>query len=124
MECRLKAQRESHRLAVAEQRRTKKDHYRKTKAEWDLLQYSITPEEYKRMLDKQNGLCAICGSEGKGGRGITRKLVVDHCHETGTIRGLLCANCNTGIGLLKENKSTLAAAIHYIEESKNGPRSN
>lgn len=53
-----------------------------------LRKYGLTPEEYQSLCDKQNGRCAICGGRE------SRRLAVDHCHETGEIRGLLCSGCN------------------------------
>lgn len=50
--------------------------------------------------------CALCGSN--------QKLVVDHCHKTNKVRGVLCSNCNLGIGLLKDNKDTMMNAINYV----------
>lgn len=78
--------------------------------------YDITRTEYLVMLEEQNHLCKICGTEGFLMKNHHRmKLVVDHCHETGKIRGLLCHNCNRALGLLKDSTSSLAAAIHYLE---------
>lgn len=53
--------------------------------------------------------CAICGSK--------VRLVVDHCHKTGRIRGVLCAKCNSAIGLLGDDTERLASAIEYLKVS-------
>lgn len=65
--------------------------------------------EYNRMLGVQNGLCKICGMINDG-----KSLCVDHCHKTGKIRGLLCANCNSGIGMMKDSPDILRNAIDYL----------
>lgn len=79
--------------------------------------YGITLDDYEAMLEEQNHRCKICGSEGfvmdKDRHKI--KLVVDHCHETGAVRGLLCHNCNRALGLLKDSTDTLKSAIAYLE---------
>lgn len=74
--------------------------------------YYLSVSGYKDIYDKQNGLCAICGGVNSKGK----KLCVDHDHETGTIRGLLCSNCNSGIGMLKDSVSLLEKAIKYLRE--------
>jgi hypothetical protein len=74
------------------------------------LRYGITPEEYDELLVSQNGVCAICGEECSTGR----RLSVDHDHETGRVRGLLCSKCNYGIGHLKTVEN-LERAIDYLE---------
>jgi len=66
--------------------------------------YGLTTEEYLRMLDKQNGNCAIC-EEHWGS-----KLVIDHNHKTGKIRGLICERCNRFVGYI-ENHPTLIPKI-------------
>lgn len=74
--------------------------------------HGITHEDYLTMLKKQQYKCLIC----KQDHSIFKDgLVVDHCHATGKIRGLLCPFCNTGIGLLKENPTILRRAIHYLK---------
>jgi hypothetical protein len=70
--------------------------------------YGISPEQYEEMLKRQGGVCAICG------RG--RKLCVDHDHDTGHIRGLLCKPCNSSIGQLGDDVEGLKKAISYLEE--------
>jgi len=79
--------------------------------------YRLSLAEYDNMLERQNGVCGICGkketviSNKKGG---VDRLRVDHCHKTGEIRGLLCSNCNFGIGHFKDDVSLLRNAILYL----------
>ena len=78
-----------------------------------LYHYGITLEEKREMIAEQKGLCAICARE------LVKKLThVDHCHKTGVIRGILCNNCNTGIGMLKDDPKLLRAAIEYLTEDR------
>lgn len=74
--------------------------------------YGITLEVYKLMLEDQNNACAICQSSSPGHK--KRYFSVDHCHKTGRIRGLLCQDCNAGIGYLKDRVENLIAAISYL----------
>jgi hypothetical protein len=76
--------------------------------------YQITPRLYAEMREAQRGLCAICGIKP------SKKLVVDHDHSTGHIRGLLCAQCNTGLGLFKDNARALHGAIEYLRSADKG----
>ncbi len=70
-------------------------------------------DEYDNMLTGQDGKCAICkSSDPKRGR---KHFCVDHDHSTGDIRGLLCCDCNTGIGLLKDNPLILLQAFEYLD---------
>lgn len=75
-----------------------------------LRDFGITPDEYDTLLLGQGGVCAIC--EGDDGR---KLLAVDHCHDTGKIRGLLCRQCNTGLGSLGDNVAGLQRALAYLE---------
>ena len=74
--------------------------------------YGITVEQYDDMLDKQNDSCAICGVHQSS---LKKRLVVDHCHETGKVRKLLCYPCNTTLGLVKEDVDVLDTMIKYLE---------
>jgi hypothetical protein len=77
--------------------------------------YGITLEQYEKMVEDHQLKCAICGEEGfELVKGQKLKLVIDHCHKTGAVRGLLCHNCNRGIGLLQDSVSNLEAAIAYL----------
>lgn len=83
----------------------------KVKAGYLQRKYGITLEQYNILLVKQNSNCAICGINQAN---LSRALAVDHCHTTGKIRGLLCSNCNTGLGLFDDNVGNLTAAIQYL----------
>lgn len=72
--------------------------------------YGITPEEYQKLVDEQNGVCKICSGTDSG-----RPLSVDHCHKTKRIRGLLCTRCNLGLGYFKDEPERLRRAAEYLE---------
>lgn len=78
---------------------------------------------YGKLFDKQKGLCAICKRpERMKQREVPRKLAVDHCHSTQEIRGLLCFECNTRLGII-EHRTFAAAAALYLNKIK-GKRGN
>jgi hypothetical protein len=79
-----------------------------------LRRRGTTEELYNRLYELQNGCCAICSEPEEK----FSWLCIDHDHDTGRIRGLLCPNCNRGIGLLKDNPEFLIKAASYIEEAK------
>ena len=70
--------------------------------------YSLSEEEYKKLLEKQNGKCAICFCEGK-------TLCIDHDHKTKKVRGLLCHSCNMGLGFFHDNIDILQNAKEYAK---------
>lgn len=72
----------------------------------------ISQDEYNALLQAQNYSCAICGLPAEES---ARGLSVDHSHYTHKIRGLLCVQCNLGLGYFKDNKQRLKAAIEYLE---------
>lgn len=72
--------------------------------------YGITSEEFDTLLSRQHGLCAICG----GPPTVKRGWCVDHDHTSGKVRGLLCTNCNIGLGNFKENPAALQSAVYYL----------
>jgi hypothetical protein len=87
------------------------------------IRYGINYGQYQAMHDAQGGRCLICKKPETSLNQYThepRLLSVDHCHETGKVRGLLCKRCNTGIGAFEENPDLLKAAIRYIRKHKNG----
>lgn len=72
-----------------------------------------------KLHDSQNGLCAICNKpETAFMKTKTMFLAVDHDHATGEVRGLLCTNCNNGLGRFNDNIELLQKAIQYIEKSR------
>lgn len=81
-----------------------------------LGQYGLTVEQFEAMYLDQNGLCAVCGK-----RMTDRDCHVDHDHNSKEkslrqqVRGLLCSNCNTGLGMFKDSVRLLALAIVYLE---------
>jgi hypothetical protein len=77
--------------------------------------YGITEEEYRR-LQAQATHCPLCGLELKSGSAVTDKQtkVLDHCHNTGKIRGFMCKKCNWGLGLFNDNPELLEKAAQWI----------
>lgn len=75
--------------------------------------YNITPVEYDQLLKAQNLQCAICQTDKPTGR--WKVFAVDHCHTTGKVRGLLCNECNRGMGLLKDSPDLLQKALNYLK---------
>lgn len=73
--------------------------------------YKITPQEYESLVLSQNYKCAICDKRPK-------RLVIDHDHNTGTIRGLLCFDCNTGLGKFGDVISGLEKAVKYLKNQR------
>jgi len=77
--------------------------------------YNITLETFNKMFESQQGCCAICGTHQLE---LKRRLCVDHCHDTGKIRGLLCDACNKGIGHLNDDTVRLQKAIQYLKNDQ------
>lgn len=77
--------------------------------------YGITLEEYESLLSRQGGVCAICRKpESLEMHGRLCYLAVDHDHDAGTVRGLLCNRCNLGLGALDDDVERMAVAIRYL----------
>lgn len=76
--------------------------------------FGITQEDYDRMLKEQDGKCAGCGTDTPTGRWTV--FAVDHCHHTGKVRGLLCNECNRGMGLLGDSVERMQSLINYLEK--------
>jgi hypothetical protein len=84
--------------------------------------YKITSTDYYKILLHQNKLCKLCGKEGfKMAEHHKLKLVVDHDHNTGRVRGLLCHNCNRALGLFKDSIEALNNAINYLKSATTIP---
>ncbi|MFE2563042.1 endonuclease VII domain-containing protein [Streptomyces mirabilis] len=79
-------------------------------------QFGITLEHLQELIKDQSNGCAICGKQCSTGKA----LALDHDHETGAFRGLLCANCNRGIGYLQDSPDIARSALAYLEKWKGG----
>jgi Recombination endonuclease VII len=77
--------------------------------------YGLTPAQHAALVSLQRGACAVCHIE-------MSKPHVDHDHETDAVRGILCSNCNTAIGLLHDSPSTARALANYLESDHNDVR--
>lgn len=80
---------------------------------WLKRKYGISIDDYESMLSTQGGSCKICKTTEPRGKGTFH---VDHCHGSGKVRALLCTECNMMLGLAKDNRDTLLAAIDYLDE--------
>jgi hypothetical protein len=117
----IRSRRRAYREAHKEQMRgymkvynkTHKERLRKQSREY---RYGVTPEMYEGLSREQSGRCAICRQSP-----IRRHLAVDHCHDTGVIRGLLCHRCNTAIGLLRNDAAKCRHAAEYLEKGQSKP---
>lgn len=78
----------------------------------------MTIDEYDEAYVGQEGKCLICGTF--RGQYAKDRLVVDHCHDSGKFRALLCANCNSGLGFFGDNPETLSNAVEYLKRFKSG----
>lgn len=95
-------------------RATNRDHYKNKEL---IKAFGITLEEYVRMFERQNGVCAICKKpETEVRRGKLQTLSVDHCHTTNRVRALLCGYCNRAIGYMSDSPNRLRAAADYVED--------
>lgn len=77
---------------------------------WLKRAYDLTPEDTEKLLAAQGRKCAVC-------RRLLTKYHVDHDHETGKVRGLLCRACNVGLGFFKDSVKRLTAAVDYIQDT-------
>lgn len=78
-----------------------------------LTRFGLTPGDYFKLLDYQHYRCGICESELEFGK---NSAVIDHCHKTNEIRGILCRQCNTAIGFFQEDHRLFRKAMGYINE--------
>lgn len=83
--------------------------------------YGLSLEEYNKMLESQNGVCAIClkpETSHSNKKGPIDSLRVDHCHKTGKVRGLLCSECNFGISKFNDSMGLVCSALAYLHKHK------
>lgn len=92
-------------------RKLQRTKYRQARADWRRKhKYGLTRSEFRTMLGKQEGLCAICTAV----LGSGHKTHIDHDHATGTVRALLCGHCNKGLGSFRDNPALLTGAVAYL----------
>lgn len=87
-----------------------------------LRKYNITADDFEKMMQRQDGKCAICGYSNTDN--MNYFPVIDHCHTHKHIRGILCMNCNMGLGKFKDDPQLLLNAINYLEVYRNGAMDN
>ena len=90
-----------------------REHSTSVRSQYLKRNYGLTFEEFEAMLSDQDNCCAICKSTKPLGR--HKRFNVDHHNKTGNVRGLLCSNCNTALGLVNDNIHTLKSMIQYLE---------
>lgn len=78
--------------------------------------FGLTAEAYDVMNTAQGGVCAICGNPDYTKAGRPRRLAVDHNHQTGALRKLLCKDCNLGLGYFHDDLLLLRVAVSYLEK--------
>lgn len=104
------AYREQNREAMRERERRRPPKTRAQRRRANVVKYGISVEDYEMLYDRQQGMCAICFSP-------RDTLFIDHDHKTGQVRGLLCGNCNTALGMLRDSVGILKLAISYLEDA-------
>jgi hypothetical protein len=77
-------------------------------------EYKIDSKLFRQLVAAQGGKCPICQQTPKPTKLLVSGFVVDHCHETGKVRSLLCSRCNGGLGMFKDNPQLLVRAIAYL----------
>lgn len=96
------------------QARLTQQRHKDTRLNQRMRAFGLTADDYYKILEFQHGKCAICGSE--IGDVMGNRLYVDHDHTTGAVRGLLCSDCNFGLGKFHDSVDLLHNAIQYLEE--------
>lgn len=82
------------------------------------FKYNLSNEEYNRLVELQNGICAICNKVPNYNLRYNYQLVIDHDHENSSVRSLLCHKCNQALGLFKDNIETIKSAYEYLIQHK------
>ena len=95
--------------------------YKARQKNWSLQKrYKISADDFQSLMISQNSCCAICNihiSEHQANRDKEVNFAVDHCHQTGIVRGLLCYRCNMGLGYFKDNPELTQAATNYLTKN-------
>ena len=110
--CQRRRQKAYKKRTPEKQKSYKRKHYSSEKSrDYSLrYRYGMTLDQFNTMFEKQDRRCALCKSDKSDGK----NFVVDHCHKTGKIRGILCSYCNRALGMLKDDPDMLSRAIIYL----------
>lgn len=116
-ECRIEKQNEYKKTDAykAYMKKTKEHRLNKNRVNDLRSKYGLTVKEHDEILASQGFKCAICRTENPGGRNFNKRFQVDHCHETGRVRGLICWSCNVGLGKLGDTVESLERAVEYLK---------
>lgn len=98
--------------SVAYYHRNKEQRQKESRNYTMLRKFGIGVKEYNQMFARQQGCCAICGQHQEE---LSMRLAIDHNHETGDVRSLLCGECNLGLGKFKDKPELLRQAAQYLE---------
>lgn len=109
-ECRPQAARKSQRWQQKEPEKYRESR-RRARAGFHAKRYGISTEEYLEAFEKAAGICVICQRKG-------RRLVLDHCHQTGVIRGVICNTCNSAISWLEDDPAICRRAARYLSKHR------
>ncbi len=94
--------------------------YPEKRKQYNLDKYSLSLQDLDQMKKDQGYSCAICGIKEED---TSRKtLFIDHCHDSESVRGLLCHHCNSGLGYFRDNVLSLRKAIDYLTSSREPPK--
>lgn len=103
----IKVEDRKHPLQELKERRAKEKSIRAKRNQRFVRNYGVSLDDYEAQYAAQAGMCSICGQ-------LNETLHIDHNHQSGDVRGLLCHNCNTAIGQLNDDEDRLLAAIMYL----------
>lgn len=103
-------------VALKDRRRAVKRDTERMRAAKLRREYGLTEQAFLEMRVDQHDACAICREPFDA----RKAICVDHCHDSGNVRGLLCHQCNTAIGFLKDNPTVCRMAAEYLEQAKGG----
>ncbi len=95
-----------------ENRARQRRYYEQSRKRQQAYRYGMTPEQWDALFAAQGNACAVCKAATPGGK---HDWHTDHDHQTGTVRGILCTLCNTGIGMFQDDPSRCRAAAAYLE---------
>lgn len=84
--------------------------YRKHRKHILKIKYGLTPEQASELFAANDGMCQICD--------VRTAVMIDHCHSSGAVRGALCSQCNTALGMLMDSTQLLQSAIDYLKENQ------